>query len=161
MDRRRHKPSSSSSSPSPRRGEVRAPLRHRQVRADHADEVAEDYCEAIAELAASQGEARVTDLARRFGVSHVTVVKAIARLSRLDLVTTSRGRPIRLTPAGGRLARASARRHEVVKSFLLALGLDDRTADREAEGIEHHVGPRTLRLMEAFAGGSRPGRLRK
>ena len=39
----------------------------RQTRREHASETAEDYVEAIADLSASLGEARVVDLARRLG----------------------------------------------------------------------------------------------
>jgi DtxR family manganese transport transcriptional regulator len=42
----------------------------------------EDYVELIADLLASTGEARPTDIARRLGVSHVTAVKTISRLKR-------------------------------------------------------------------------------
>ena len=45
----------------------------------------EDYAELIADLLAAEGEARPTDIARRLGVSHVTVVKAISRLKCLGL----------------------------------------------------------------------------
>jgi hypothetical protein len=41
---------------------------HRSRRA-HAFETAQDYMEAIADLTTDQGEARVTDLAPRFGVT--------------------------------------------------------------------------------------------
>src|SRR5215471_17161331 len=40
----------------------------------------EDYVELIADLLASTGEARTTDIARRLGVSHPTAINAIARL---------------------------------------------------------------------------------
>ena len=35
--------------------------------------------------------------------------------------------------------------------FLLSLGLDPETAERDAEGIELHVSARTLALFAAFA----------
>ena len=44
------------------------------------------------------------------------------------------------------------RRHEIVLQFLLRLGLDAETAERDAEGIEHHVSERTLDLFRAFVG---------
>ena len=40
-----------------------------QTRREHANELAEDYVEAIADLVAETGEARVVDLARRLGVT--------------------------------------------------------------------------------------------
>ena len=43
------------------------------------------------------------------------------------------------------------RRHEIVLRFLISLGLDPVTAERDAEGIEHHVSARTLAVFSAFA----------
>jgi DtxR family manganese transport transcriptional regulator len=37
-----------------------------------------------------------------------------------------------------------------VLAFLRALGIDESTARIDAEGIEHHVSPATLRAMERF-----------
>ena len=47
----------------------------------------EDYAELIADLLATAGEARPTDIARRLGVSHATAIKTIARLKREGLAT--------------------------------------------------------------------------
>ena len=44
--------------------------------------MAEDYVELIDDLIEVNGEARLVDLAERFGVSHVTANRIIARLRR-------------------------------------------------------------------------------
>jgi len=124
------------------------------TRKAHAKERAEDYVEAIADLIQSSGEARAVDLAGIFGVSHVTIVRTIGRLQREGLVTTQPYRSIFLTPAGERLARQSKERHEIVVRFLRALGVSAGIAQRDAEGIEHHVSPETLKAMENFANSS-------
>lgn len=116
----------------------------RQTRREHASETAEDYVEAIADLTASLGEARVVDLARRLGVTHVTVNRTLARLQREGYVAVQPYRAIYLTPAGRKLAAACHKRHSVVVAFLLALGIPAKTAEIDAEGIEHHVSPATL-----------------
>jgi len=130
---------------------VREADRHERVREAHALETAEDYAEAIAELIDEFGRCRVVDLSRHFGVSHVTVSRTIGRLERDGLVMTEPYQPIELTPAGRRLARRARHRHETVVRFLLALGLDSQTAEFDAEGIEHHVSPKTLRAFGKFA----------
>lgn len=117
---------------------------HQRTRRDHATETAEDYVEAIADVMDRAGECRVRDLAEFFGVSHVTVTRIVSRLVRESLATTEPYKPIELTAKGRRLARASRQRHEIVISFLLAIGLDERTAALDAEGIEHHVSAKTL-----------------
>ncbi|MEM9560551.1 MAG: manganese-binding transcriptional regulator MntR [Planctomycetota bacterium] len=124
---------------------------HARTRRDHASETAEDYVEAIAEVIDGRGACRVTDLADRFGVSHVTVVRTVQRLSDEGLVETEPYRPVGLTARGRRLARHCRDRHDVVYRFLLSLGIDEQTAGVDAEGIEHHVSPATLERFRELA----------
>jgi DtxR family manganese transport transcriptional regulator len=124
---------------------ARNPTRTRQ---DHSQELAQDYVEMIAELIDTTGEARVIDLARRLGVTHVTVSRTLQRLRRDGLVTSLPYRSIFLTAAGRRLSEESRHRHEVVVEFLQALGVPDGAAHSDAEGIEHHVSRETLDAFE-------------
>jgi DtxR family manganese transport transcriptional regulator len=113
-------------------------------------ETAQDYVEAVSDILHRQGECRVKDLASLLGVSHVTVSRIVSRLQEQDLVDTAPHRPIRLTPRGERLAATTRQRHETVLAFLLAIGVPSADAQRDAEGIEHHVGPATLQCMARF-----------
>src|SRR5262245_45289751 len=88
-----------------------------QTRREHASEIAEDYVEAIADLMAETGEARVVDLARRLGVSHVTVNRTILRLQKAGFVTSRPYRAIFLTDTGRKLATTCKSRHETVVAF--------------------------------------------
>ena len=117
-------------------------------RRDRAGEIAQDYVEAIADLSDAVGEARVTDLARRLGVTHVTVNRTLVRLKSAGYVNTKPYRAIFLTEAGHKLAKESKQRHETVVAFLLSLGISKKAAELDAEGIEHHVSPETLAAME-------------
>ena len=89
------------------------------------------------------------DLAKRLGVTHVTVNRTIARLQKAGLVTARPYRAIFLTEEGRKLATVSKRRHETVVAFLRSLGVPERVAETDAEGIEHHVSPETLAAFEA------------
>ncbi|HEY2432009.1 MAG TPA: manganese-binding transcriptional regulator MntR [Vicinamibacterales bacterium] len=124
---------------------ARNPSRARQ---DHSQETAQDYVEMVAELIDTTGEARVIDLARRFGVTHVTVGRTLQRLRRHGLVTFLPYRSIFLTAAGRRLADEARHRHEVVVEFLQSLGVPAPVANSDAEGIEHHVSRETLEAFE-------------
>lgn len=124
----------------------------RQTRREHASETAEDYVEAIADLTASLGEARVVDLARRLGVTHVTVNRTLARLQREGFVSVQPYRAIFLTPPGHKLAAECHKRHSVVIAFLRSLGIPEKVAEIDAEGIEHHVSPATLAAFARHTG---------
>lgn len=122
----------------------------RKTRNDNAAETAQDYVEAVAELLEHEGEARPTDLARMFGVSHVTVIRTVARLQRDGLLTAKPYRSIFLTPKGAALAAECRERHELVVSFLLALGVPPATAESDAEGMEHHLSADTIGAFRSF-----------
>ena len=124
--------------------------RFRSTRAAHRDETAEDYVEAVMQIATERGEARVTDLARLMGVTHVTVTRIIARLAREGLVEDRPYKPIELTAKGRRLAARIQSRHETVLGFLTAIGVPSKQAEIDAEGIEHHVSDATVRAMRAW-----------
>lgn len=115
-----------------------------QTRQEHAHETAEDYVEAIADLVIERGEARVVDLAKRLGVTHVTINRTISRLQKAGYVTSQPYRAIFLTDSGHALAVKCKARHEIVVQFLRSIGIPERVAEKDAEGIEHHVSPETL-----------------
>ena len=121
-----------------------------RTRAAHANETAEDYVEAVAEIINETGECRVLDLARHFNVSHVTVSRIVKRLKAEELLDSKPYRPIELTVSGARLAKRVRERHRIVLDFLIAIGVDRRSAEIDSEGIEHHVGAQTLAAMKKF-----------
>ena len=144
------RPEVEASEPLPRPADSRAEAFH-GVREARRNELAEDYVELIAELIHEHGEARPVDIATRMGVTAPTVAKTLVRLGRDGLITRAKYRSVFLTEEGRALAKECRHRHEIVLRFLLSLGLDAETAERDAEGIEHHVSERTLALFAAFA----------
>ena len=122
------------------------------VREARRSETAEDYVELIDDLIKATGEARVVDVAARMGVSHATVNRILARLVKEGLVSTQPYRSIFLTDAGAGLAQESRERHRIVVEFLCALGIDDATAQRDAEGIEHYVSTETIEAFQKWTG---------
>jgi DtxR family transcriptional regulator, manganese transport regulator len=122
----------------------------RKTRDAHLTEVSEDYVELIGDLIAEEGEARLTDIAERLGVTQATASKVIARLRRDGLVENKRYRSIFLTPRGREVADLSRERHRIVFDFLLALGVSPTVAHADSEGLEHHVSDETLAKLEAL-----------
>ena len=132
--------------------------RFQRVREAHQTELAQDYVELIADLIELTGEARAVDLASRLGVSSATVNNALQRLQRDGLVSTKPYRSIFLTPEGQEMAVAARERHQVVRAFLISLGVDAVTADCDAEGIEHHVSAATLEAFRSHLRRSKRGK---
>jgi DtxR family manganese transport transcriptional regulator len=121
-----------------------------KVRSAQSTALLEDYVELIADLLASAGEARPTDIARRLGVSHVTAVKAISRLKRQGMATARPYRGVFLTESGQELATRVRIRHRLVVDALLAIGVPVEAAEADAEGIEHYVSETTLKAFARF-----------
>jgi DtxR family manganese transport transcriptional regulator len=126
--------------------------RFSRARSARSASMLEDYTELIADLIAANGEARITDIARRLGVAHPTASKSIARLKREGLATARPYRGIFLTEAGQAMADKVRQRHRLVVDLLLAVGAPREAAEADAEGIEHYVSQATLRAFEAFLG---------
>lgn len=121
-----------------------------RIREAHQTETAEDYVELIADLITVKGEARIVDLSERFGVSQATANKIITRLKKEGLVNAQPYRALFLTDAGRKMAEACKQRHIVVYDFLRALGVSEKTAEMDAEGVEHHVSNETLDAFKKF-----------
>jgi len=114
------------------------------VRQAHQMEMTEDYAELIDDLIQTHGEARLVDLAERLGVAQPTASKTIARLQRDGYVKSEPYRSIFLTEKGKALAATARSRHNLVYEFLLTIGVPEEVAQRDSEGVEHHVSKETL-----------------
>ena len=122
----------------------------KKVRDAHKTENTEDYLEIIADLLNTKGEARIVDIASKLDIAQATANKTIQRLQNQGFVKKEPYRSIFLTLKGQEVASVSKKRHIIVLTFLKNLGLDARTAEADAEGIEHHVSDKTLKKMEQF-----------
>lgn len=122
----------------------------KKVRDAHKTENTEDYLEIIADLLNTSGEARIVDIANKLGIAQATANKTIQRLQNQGYVKKEPYRSIFLTLRGQEIASISKKRHIIVLTFLKNLGLDAKTAEADAEGIEHHVSNKTLKKMEKF-----------
>ena len=120
---------------------------HRVVRGQHRDERREDYVEAVYRRERKGDPTRVVDLQKVFGVSHVTVIRAVDKLESEGLLIRADS-GIGLTATGRKLGEKCYERHLLVETFLISLGISEEIASRDAEGIEHHLSPETLKAMK-------------
>ncbi len=124
--------------------------RFTNARANRSTALFEDYTELIADLAEEFGEARITDIARRLGVTPPTANKAVLRLKREGLVVSRPYRGVFLTEAGAAMAQRVKARHRLVVRLLIAVGVPPEAAEMDAEGMEHYVSETTLKAFEAY-----------
>ena len=110
----------------------------------------EDYLEVIYELIKSKGYARAVDIAERLDVKTPSVTNMIQKLDGMGLVAYERYRGLTLTDKGEKMARFTQQKHALIVKFLLTLGIEEKTANEDAEGIEHHVHKETLNRIERF-----------
>lgn len=130
-----------------------APPSRQKLSAHHrggATESMEDYLEAIADIVATQGFVRVSDVAERLDIRRASVSLMIKRLGQLGYLNHVPYRGFTLTAQGEKLAARIKERHETLTEFFELLGLPPGAMQRDVEGIEHHVSGDTLRLFRRF-----------
>lgn len=110
----------------------------------------EDYLETIYLLIKDTGSACVRDVAKSMGVKMPSVVKALHELKSLELVTQEPYAPIELTKKGESIAKSVLARHELLKSFLVSLGVSPKTADEDACRMEHILSVETLEKIRIY-----------
>ena len=111
----------------------------------------ENYLEAIAVLTDQKGYAQTTEIARQLGVKVPSVTAALKALAGKGYVAYAAYQPVKLTPKGRAIARAVARRHALLRHFLVdALGLVPSHADTLACRLEHALDDVAFKRLEAF-----------
>ena len=110
----------------------------------------EDYLEVIYDLIQTKGYARAVDIAERLDVKTPSVTGMVQKLDDMGFVKYERYRGLTLTEKGEKMARFTQQKHALISKFLLMLGIEEKTANEDAEGIEHHVHKDTLNCIKRF-----------
>ena len=110
----------------------------------------EDYLEVIAELVELKGYATTLDISRYMNVSAPSVTKMLQRLDENGYLEYEKYHGINLTQKGISVAEAIRQKHGILLEFFEILGLGHETANQDAEGIEHHLNPKTIKQLRKF-----------
>jgi Mn-dependent DtxR family transcriptional regulator len=108
----------------------------------------EDYLEVIYELLKEKGYVKSKDISRILNVKASTVTIMLKTLAEKKLINYEKYGGITLTEEGVKKAEEISRKHKIIIDFLLLLGIDEKQANLEAEGIEHIISDETLRKIE-------------
>ncbi|MGI8602955.1 MAG: transcriptional regulator MntR [Verrucomicrobiales bacterium] len=107
----------------------------------------QDYLEQIHKLIEEKGYARAVDIAAALAISQASVSAMIQRLDAEGFVLYEKYRGLVLTDKGRQIAREIAQRHDVLTRLLRRFGIDEDTIYDDVEGMEHHISPKTLRVL--------------
>lgn len=110
----------------------------------------EDYVEIIYELIKEKGYAKPVDIARHLHVRPPTVTGMLTRLDNEQLIHHEKYGGISLTEKGESMARSLGERHALLVNFLKLFGVEETTAQKDTEGLEHYIDMRTLDLLTKF-----------
>ncbi|MEE2605533.1 MAG: iron dependent repressor, metal binding and dimerization domain protein [Thermoproteota archaeon] len=110
----------------------------------------EDYLEVISELVDMKGYATTLDISRYMNVSAPSVTKMLKRLDENGYLEYEKYHGINLTKKGIQLAATIRQKHSILLEFFEILGIGKDIANQDAEGIEHHLNPKTIRQLRKF-----------
>lgn len=132
------------------------------LRKDGADmkmqESPEDYLETIYMLSIDQQDVRSIDVARHLGYSKPSVSVAMKRLRENGYVIMDENSLLSLTEKGLEIARSVYERHEVITKYLISIGIDADTAQKDACRMEHVISETTFQKIKELATAGAAGR---
>jgi Mn-dependent DtxR family transcriptional regulator len=117
---------------------------------EHHTERVEDYLEVIYELIKKKGYATQSDISESLNVSLPSVSKMLQRLDESKFLKYEKYRGINLTEEGIKVAENIHEKHGLLSEFFKMIGVDEDVANIDAEGIEHHLHPQTLKKLREF-----------
>lgn len=100
-------------------------------------ESAENYLETILILKKRQGQVRSIDIASELSFSKPSVSVAMKNLRQNGYIQVDGNGYITLTDAGRKIAETMYERHTMLSSWLVYLGVDQKTAVEDACRMEH------------------------
>ena len=121
---------------------------HKSTKVDYSR--MEDYLEVISELVELKGYANTIDISRYLNVSAPSVTKMLQRLDENGYLEYEKYRGINLTAKGNAVADTIRQKHGILLEFFKMLGINHEIANQDAEGIEHHLNPHTIRQLRKF-----------
>ena len=111
----------------------------------------EDYLEAMLMMREKHGYIRSIDVAEQLGVTKPSVTYTTKRLRENGYIPMDRDGLITLTDSGMAIASQMLDRHRTLSQFLMALGVDEKTALQDACKIEHDISQQTFEAICAHA----------
>ena len=114
------------------------------------NESAENYLETILVLSKTLPVVRSVDVATELGYKKSSVSIAMKNLREKEHITVSDAGYISLTKTGREIAEMIYERHEVFKTWLTSLGVDEKTASEDACKMEHAISKESFEAIKGY-----------
>lgn len=115
------------------------------------NESAENYLETILMLSTKLPVVRSVDVANELGYKKSSVSIAMKNLREKGHIVVSEAGFITLTDSGKEIAEMIYERHEFLSSWLVKLGVDEKTAAEDACKIEHVISTESFQAIKKHA----------
>ena len=102
-------------------------------------ESSENYLETILILGQKKGNVRSIDIVNELGFSKPSISVAMKNLKNEGYITVNELGHIKLTEKGSKIAETIYERHTLLTNWLIRLGVDADTAQKDACRIEHVI----------------------
>ena len=116
----------------------------------HDNESSENYLETILILSQRLPVVRSVDIAEEMNVTKPSVSVAMKKLRENACILVSKAGFITLTEKGREIASSIYERHTFISSWLISLGVPEKTAISDACRMEHHISNESFEAMKRF-----------
>ena len=114
----------------------------------HTNESADNYLETILLLSKTRPVVRSVDIAEELGFKKSSVSVAMKNLRQKEHITVTKEGFIYLTDSGKEIAEMIYERHELLTSWLTALGVDSKIAAEDACKMEHVISKQSFEAIK-------------
>lgn len=111
-------------------------------------ESGEMYLETILILSIRRNLVRAVDVSEEMRISKASVSRALSRLKAESCIIVDDNGYIAFTEKGRKIAEKIYERHRILTDILMALGVDQETAAKDACKIEHDISDITFAAMK-------------
>lgn len=108
----------------------------------------EDFLEALLMLEEAGEPLETTRMAKKLGISKPAIHQMGHELINRGYITRIDYGDMSLTEEGRKIAKSILHRHQVLKDFLLSIGVDEQTAEDDGCEMEHIISETTFAAIE-------------
>ena len=112
-------------------------------------ESGEMYLETILVLS-RRGQVRSVDISEHMGYSKPSVSRAVGLLKGDGYIRVDKDGSITLTESGQEIAQKILERHEVLTKMLVAMGVDEGSAQADACRMEHAISDSSFQAIKGY-----------